>query len=72
MRLEVPAPHETFEVALEDGARIKVRRYGRANGVRLFISHGNGFAIDGYLPYWEHFLADCDFIIFDFTGRTCR
>jgi pimeloyl-ACP methyl ester carboxylesterase len=69
MRLEVPAPHETFEVALEDGARIKVRRYGRANGVRLFISHGNGFAIDGYLPYWEHFLADCDVIIFDFRNH---
>jgi pimeloyl-ACP methyl ester carboxylesterase len=67
--LEVPAPHETFEVALEDGARIKVRRYGRANGVRLFISHGNGFAIDGYLPYWEHFLADCDVIIFDFRNH---
>jgi pimeloyl-ACP methyl ester carboxylesterase len=69
MRLEVPAPHETFEVALEDGARIKVRRHGRADGVRLFISHGNGFAIDGYLPYWEHFLSDHDVIIFDFRNH---
>jgi pimeloyl-ACP methyl ester carboxylesterase len=69
MRLEVPAPHETFEVALEDGARIKVRRHGRADGVRLFISHGNGFAIDGYLPYWQHFLADYDAIIFDFRNH---
>jgi pimeloyl-ACP methyl ester carboxylesterase len=69
MRLEVPAPHETFEVALEDGARIKVRRHGRADGVRLFISHGNGFAIDGYLPYWQHFLPDYDVIIFDFRNH---
>jgi pimeloyl-ACP methyl ester carboxylesterase len=69
MRLEVPAPHETFEVALEDGARIKVRRHGRAGGVRLFISHGNGFAIDAYLPYWQHFLADYDLIIFDFRNH---
>jgi pimeloyl-ACP methyl ester carboxylesterase len=69
MRLEVPAPHETFEVALEDGAGIKVRRHGRADGVRLFVSHGNGFAIDGYLPYWEHFLADYDLIIFDFRNH---
>jgi pimeloyl-ACP methyl ester carboxylesterase len=69
MRLEVPAPHETFEVALEDGARIKMRRHGRADGVRLFISHGNGFAIDGYLPYWQHFLADYDVIIFDFRNH---
>jgi pimeloyl-ACP methyl ester carboxylesterase len=65
----VPAPHETFEVALEDGAGIKVRRHGRADGVRLFISHGNGFAIDGYLPYWQHFLADYDLIIFDFRNH---
>ena len=69
MRLEVPAPHETFEVALEDGAGIKVRRYGRKDGVRLFISHGNGFAIDGYLPYWQHFLADYDVVIFDFRNH---
>ena len=69
MRLEVPAPHETFEVALEDGARMKVRRYGRADGVRLFISHGNGFAIDAYLPYWQHFVADYDLIIFDFRNH---
>jgi pimeloyl-ACP methyl ester carboxylesterase len=69
MRLEVPPPHETFEVALEDGARIKVRRHGRADGVRLFISHGNGFAIDGYLPYWQHFLADYDVIVFDFRNH---
>jgi pimeloyl-ACP methyl ester carboxylesterase len=69
MRLEVPAPHQTFEVALEDGARIKVRRHGRADGVRLFISHGNGFAIDGYLPYWQHFLVDYDVIIFDFRNH---
>jgi pimeloyl-ACP methyl ester carboxylesterase len=69
MRLEVPAPNETFEVALEDGARIKVRRHGRADGVRLFMSHGNGFAIDGYLPYWQHFLADYDLIIFDFRNH---
>jgi pimeloyl-ACP methyl ester carboxylesterase len=69
MRLEVPAPHETFEVALEDGARIKVRRHGRADGVRLFISHGNGFAIDAYLPYWQHFLTDYDLIIFDFRNH---
>jgi pimeloyl-ACP methyl ester carboxylesterase len=69
MRLEVPPSHETFEVALEDGARINVRRHGRAGGVRLFISHGNGFAIDGYLPYWQHFLADYDLIIFDFRNH---
>jgi pimeloyl-ACP methyl ester carboxylesterase len=69
MRLEVPTPHETFEVALEDGARIWVRRRGRPGGVRLFISHGNGFAIDGYLPFWQQFLADYEVIAFDFRNH---
>ena len=69
MRLEVPEPHATFEVALEDGARINVRRHGRPDGVRLFLSHGNGFAIDAYLPYWQHFLAAYDVIVFDFRNH---
>jgi pimeloyl-ACP methyl ester carboxylesterase len=69
MRLEVPVPHGTFEVALEDGARIKVRRHGQPDGVRLFFSHGNGFAIDAYLPYWQHFLAAHDVIVFDFRNH---
>jgi pimeloyl-ACP methyl ester carboxylesterase len=69
MRLEVPAPHETFEVALEDGARIKVRRHGRRDGVRLFMSHGNGYAIDGYLPYWQNFLSSYEVIAFDFRNH---
>ncbi|MBV9969680.1 MAG: alpha/beta hydrolase, partial [Xanthobacteraceae bacterium] len=69
MRLEVPVPRETFEVPLEDGARIKVRRHGRAEGPRLFLSHGNGFAIDGYLPFWQHFLSDYDLVVFDFRNH---
>jgi len=69
MRLEVPAPHETFEVPLEDGARIRVRRHGRPDGVRLFMSHGNGFAIDGYLPYWQHFLPNYEVLVFDFRNH---
>jgi pimeloyl-ACP methyl ester carboxylesterase len=67
--LELPTPHETFEVPLEDGARIRVRRHGDPNGVRLFISHGNGYAINGYLPYWQHFLPRFDVILFDFRNH---
>ena len=69
MRLEIPAPHEAFAVALEDGARIQVRRHGNPGGARLFMSHGNGYAIDGYLPFWQHFLADFDVIVFDFRNH---
>ena len=60
MPLEIPAPHTIFDVPLEDGARIRVRRHGNPEGVRLFLSHGNGYAINGYMPYWQHFLDRFD------------
>jgi pimeloyl-ACP methyl ester carboxylesterase len=69
MRLQIPAPHLTFDVPLEDGARIRVRRHGNPAGVRLFLSHGNGYAINGYLPYWQNFLDRFDLIIFDFRNH---
>jgi pimeloyl-ACP methyl ester carboxylesterase len=69
MPLEIPTPHLTFAVPLEDGARIRVRRHGNPDGVRLFISHGNGFAINGSLPYWRHFLERFDLVIFDFRNH---
>ncbi len=69
MSMQVPAPRTVFEVPLDDGARIKVRRHGNPDGARLFLSHGNGYAIDGYLPYWQHFLADFDVVLFDFRNH---
>ncbi len=69
MPLEIPTPHMTFDVPLEDGARIHVRRHGNPEGPRLFLSHGNGYAINGYLPYWQHFLDRFDLIIFDFRNH---
>jgi pimeloyl-ACP methyl ester carboxylesterase len=69
MHLQIPAPHQTLDVPLEDGARIRVRRHGNPDGVRLFLSHGNGYAINGYLPYWQHFLDRFDLIIFDFRNH---
>ncbi len=69
MHLQVPAPHLAFDVPLEDGARIRARRHGNPDGVRLFISHGNGYAINGYLPFWQHFLARFDLVIFDFRNH---
>src|SRR5258708_3374420 len=68
MPLQIPLPHLTFDVPLDDGARIRVRRHGNPEGVRLFLSHGNGYAINGYLPYWQHFLDRFDLIIFDFRN----
>ncbi|HMA73743.1 MAG TPA: alpha/beta hydrolase [Xanthobacteraceae bacterium] len=69
MPLEIPTPHAVFDVPLDDGARIRVRRHGNPEGVRLFLSHGNGYAINGYLPYWQHFLDRFDLIVFDFRNH---
>jgi pimeloyl-ACP methyl ester carboxylesterase len=66
---ELPAPNMTFDVALEDGTKILVRRHGRADGARLFLSHGNGFAADAYFPYWQYLLAKFDLIVFDFRNH---
>ena len=69
MTFELPAPSMTFEVALEDGAALRVRRHGNPDGVRLTVTHGNGFAADAYYPYWRHLLAQFDVLVFDFRNH---
>src|SRR5260221_14743448 len=69
MTLIVPAPHETFDVDLEDGARIRVRRHGNPDGVRLTVTHGNGFAADAYLPFWQLLARSYDLLVFDFRNH---
>jgi pimeloyl-ACP methyl ester carboxylesterase len=48
-----------------DGAVIRVRRYARPDGVRLFLSNGNGFAIDGYYPFWGPLTERFEVVVFD-------
>lgn len=50
---------------MSDGALVRVRRHGNVAGPRLLLSHGNGFAIDAYFPFWRHFLGDFDVFVFD-------
>jgi pimeloyl-ACP methyl ester carboxylesterase len=69
MCFELPVPHSTIEVPLEDGAEIHVRRHGYRNGPALFLSHGNGFAIDGYFPFWRHLTSNFDLLLFDFRNH---
>src|SRR6187551_2963265 len=69
MPIEIPAPSATFEVPLEDGARIRMRRHGTPDGVRLLVTHGNGFAADAYYPYWRHLLSNFDVLVFDFRNH---
>ncbi len=58
-----------FDVALDDGANIRVRRHGNTGGVRLLLTHGNGFAADAYYPYWRHLLQNFDLVLFDFRNH---
>lgn len=69
MPIELPAPRMTFDVALEDGAKIRMRRHGNPDGVRLLLTHGNGFASDAYFPYWQHLLSKFDLLVFDFRNH---
>ncbi len=68
--LTVPEPLETFDLTMSDGARVLIRRYGVASApLRIFVSHGNGFAIDGYLPFWLPLCARHEVIVFDMRNH---
>lgn len=69
MTFALPAPSAAFDVVLDDGAKIRVRRHGNPDGIRILLSHGNGFAADAYFPYWRHFLDAFDLVIFDFRNH---
>jgi len=62
-------PSDLFPLAMDDGAEILIRRGGNPNGVRLFVSHGNGFAVDGYRVFWQLLLRDFDVILFDMRNH---
>ncbi len=69
MRESPPTPHDAFDLAMDDGAIIRVRRHGNPDGVRLFVTHGNGFAIDGYLPFWGPLRERFDLVVFDMRNH---
>ena len=69
MTTEVPAPLRTIDAEMEDGAIIRIRQHGNPRGPRLALSHGNGLAIDGYLPFWERLRERYELILFDFRNH---
>jgi len=69
MFFQLPVAKEIFDVDLDDGARIRLRRHGNRDGPRLLITHGNGFAVDAYFPFWQHFVTDFDVVVFDFRNH---
>lgn len=62
---EVPEPDRVEEVRLPDGNVVLLRRHGNREGLRLLVSHGNGFAVDMYYPLWGRFLDTFEVIVFD-------
>ena len=50
---------------MADDAIIRVRRHGNMAGPRLVLAHGNGFAIDAYLPFWGLLADRFDLVIYD-------
>jgi pimeloyl-ACP methyl ester carboxylesterase len=65
MSLHVRAPDEVLDLVMGDGATIRVRRYVRAGTARLLISNGNGFAVDGYYPFWGPLTERFEVVVFD-------
>lgn len=50
---------------MSDGVIVRVRRHGNLDGPRLIMSHGNGFAVDAYFPFWRRLLKDFDVFVYD-------
>lgn len=69
MTLTLPDDNETFDIASDDGTVFKVRRHGNPDGLRIYLSHGNGFAIDAYYPFWGLLLDRFDVILFDMRNH---
>ncbi|MGH7865035.1 MAG: alpha/beta fold hydrolase [Candidatus Binataceae bacterium] len=67
--LSVPDPNRTLEIITHDGATIRVRQHGRVGAPRLVLSHGNGLAIDAYLPFWGPLCERYEVVIFDFRNH---
>lgn len=62
-------PITSFSLEMDDGAELLIRQHGNPGGVRLFVSNGNGFAIDGYRVFWEPLLEGFELILFDMRNH---
>lgn len=54
---------------MNDDAEILIRHHANPGKLRLFVTHGNGFAVDGYRVFWEPLLADFDVVLFDMRNH---
>jgi len=67
--MSLPAPAETFDAAMTDGTTIRCRRHAIGKGPCLAITHGNGFATDGYRVFWEPLLERFEVVLFDMRNH---
>lgn len=65
----VPAPLDTVEVRMADGAPIVLRRHGNPDGPRLVVSHGCGLASDALYPFWALLADRFDLVVHDFRNH---
>ncbi len=63
--LAPPEPNQSIDAEMDDGAIIRLRRHGNRDGLRVVLSHGNGFAADAYYPFWRELTDRCDVVLFD-------
>ena len=66
---EIPEPHSVLEVRVDNETDIVVRRHGNPAGPRVITSHGNGFAIDMYYPFWSLLEEDFDLVVYDLRNH---
>lgn len=64
-----PKPLRSVKLRSSDGADIRVRQHGNPDGPRLMLSHGNGFAIEGYYAFWRQFLDGFEVILHDLRNH---
>src|SRR5215510_11727903 len=65
MTATIPSPSQSADLTMGDGAIVRVRRYARPDAVRLLVSNGNGFAVDGYYPFWGPLAERFEIVVFD-------
>ena len=67
--LEPPDPRSVHRLRMHDGYTVALRRHGNPDGPRLVLSHGNGFSVDAYWPFWSHFVDRFDLFLFDIRSH---
>src|SRR2546421_4184363 len=63
--VQLAKPNRVLDLAMNDGAIIRIRRHGNPAGPRLVLSHGNGLAVDAYFSFWNLLLDRYELILFD-------